>query len=106
MKLKKIVKNLRLKKMTEGFDNENFVNDEMDNTITILLLGLQRAGKTSIKRVTTLKIWERFVKTKFFSVYLTKYRAISFPTFHQRLKSSVKLLSVLNKLKSSTFQVH
>ena len=40
--------------MTEGFDNENFVNDELDNTITILLLGLQRAGKTSIKKVTNI----------------------------------------------------
>ena len=37
--------------MAEGFDNENYVSDEMDGTITLLLLGLQRAGKTSIKMV-------------------------------------------------------
>merc|ERR1712021_67643 len=39
----------KAQKMTDGFDNENFVNDEMDGTITLLLLGLQRSGKTRIK---------------------------------------------------------
>ena len=37
--------------MAEGFDNENFVSDEVDDTITLLFLGLTRAGKTSIIQV-------------------------------------------------------
>ena len=37
--------------MAEGFDNENFVPDEVDDTITLLFLGLTRAGKTSIIQV-------------------------------------------------------
>ena len=40
--------------MTEGgFDNENFVSDEVDDTITLLFLGLPRAGKTAIREVFT-----------------------------------------------------
>lgn len=41
----------RFSEMAEGFDNENFVPDEVDDTITLLFLGLTRAGKTSIIQV-------------------------------------------------------
>ena len=43
--------------MAEGFDNENFVPDEIDDTITLLFLGLTRAGKTSIIQVNFGQFW-------------------------------------------------
>ena len=61
--------------MAEGFDNENYVSDEMDGTITLLLLGLQRAGKTSIKMVFKLILI-------FFNKLIKKpYQTASHPTW-------------------------